>query len=180
MMQDSEQVLLPELAPGERLLWSGRPGQGLRLRTADAVMIPFSLMWGGFAFFWEFMVVSQQAPLIMRLWGLPFVCIGLYMIVGRFFVDSFLRARTHYGLTSTRVIIVTLRGSRQVKSLTLAGLTDITLSERKDHSGNIVFGPGSASNPFINNRRGATAPSFELIADARLVYERIRGAQHGG
>jgi hypothetical protein len=38
-------VLQKEIQPGEKLLWSGIPVQGLRLVGADLLMIPFSLVW---------------------------------------------------------------------------------------------------------------------------------------
>jgi hypothetical protein len=51
VIRDSEDLVSRELATNERLLWSGGPQTGVRLRPADALMIPFSLFWGGFAFF---------------------------------------------------------------------------------------------------------------------------------
>ena len=86
MSFEVEQKLRPELSSGEHLLWSGVPSQGLRFRPADVFMVPFSLMWGGFAIFWEYSVVSSKgAPVFFTLWGIPFVLVGLNMIFGRFF-----------------------------------------------------------------------------------------------
>ncbi|MBI3564423.1 MAG: hypothetical protein HY079_04415 [Elusimicrobia bacterium] len=93
-MDDSARVISAELGGDETLLWSGRPAQGLRLVLGDALMIPFSLLWGGFAIFWEVMVFRSGAPWFFRLWGVPFVCVGLYLIVGRFFADAWIRARS--------------------------------------------------------------------------------------
>ena len=71
--------------PREKLLWLGRPKQGLMFSKKDLLQVPFSLMWGGFAIFWESMAVRQvNAPFFFKLWGIPFVLIGLYLIIGRF------------------------------------------------------------------------------------------------
>ena len=102
----TEHILSAELRRSEKLIWSGRPRQGVFLTQKDAGMVPFSLMWGGFSFFWEFKAVSSGGPLFFDLWGVPFVLVGLYMIVGRFFYEAMLRSRTYYGLTNERVIII--------------------------------------------------------------------------
>src|SRR3954468_4100943 len=94
-----------ELARDERILWSGQPRQGLTLRAGDVLMIPFSLFWCGFAVFWEWSVLHSGAPGLFALWGLPFIGMGIYLVVGRFFAESWQRARTYYAVTSERVLI---------------------------------------------------------------------------
>jgi hypothetical protein len=76
------------LMRGERVVWEGRPPGGFMLTATDGLMIPFSLLWGGFALFWNISVWSMGAPLFFRLWGLPFLLVGFYMVIGRFFVDA--------------------------------------------------------------------------------------------
>jgi hypothetical protein len=176
-----------ELQRDERLLWKGRPRGGIRLRSSDAYLIPFSLIWGGFAIFWEFMALfgtpkKEQAALVFPLFGVPFVLIGLYLIFGRFFVDARMRARTEYGLTNRRAIIVSGLFSRTVKSIDLRSTPEITLTEKADRSGTITFGAapsyggyGRMQNPWLSGSSGQ--PAFDMIEDARNVYALIEQAK---
>jgi hypothetical protein len=179
---ETPRVIQDQLGPGERVLWSGRPAQGLVFRQVDVLMIPFSLLWGGFAFFWEYSVISAgNAPFFFMLWGIPFVAIGLYVIGGRFFVDAKQRANTSYGVTNQRVIIVSGILSTKIKSLSLRTLSDLSLDQKAGGRGSVTFGPsnfpswlsGGAAWPGMSS----TAPMFELIEDSRSVFEIIRKAQ---
>lgn len=182
MAVSTEQMLRPELGRDERLLWSGMPLQGVCFRSTDWLAVPFSLMWGGFAIFWEYSVsTAKTAPVFMMLWGIPFVLVGLYMIVGRFFADALMRRRTYYGLTDQRVILIDGMFNRQVRSLPLSTLGEISLSEKSNRSGSITFGPNAS--PYGSFGRiwpgigGKMAPAFDPIDDVRRVYALIREAQ---
>ena len=176
-----------ELSAGEKLLWSGRPRQGIFLRSNDIFLIPFSLMWGGFAIFWELSVLglnpgiksANSPPVFFALWGIPFVALGLYIMFGRFFVDVAQRSKTAYGVTNQRVIIRSGIFSQDTKSLNLRTLSDVTLSEKRDGSGTITLGPSvgyyswfaGAAWPGMSRR---LPPRFDNIPDAKRVYDLIR------
>jgi hypothetical protein len=166
-----------DLLPGEHIIWEGRPATGLIFRPMDAFMVPFSLLWGGFAIFWNVMVWVTEAPWAMRLFGLPFVVVGLYMIAGRFVIDSRSRARTRYLVTDQRVVILKTGGS-STKSLDIKRLPALELQERRDGSGTIRF--GDAASPFgaygwgIWGGNFDTTPQFARIEDVRSVYALIR------
>ncbi|XHS79026.1 PH domain-containing protein [Burkholderiaceae bacterium UC74_6] len=175
-----------ELSAGEQMLWSGRPRQGLVLRGADALMIPFSLLWCGFAIFWEYnAATAPNAPVFFALWGVPFVCLGLYIVFGRFFIEARQRTATHYAVTAERVLIVSGVFSREVKSLALKTLSDVSLRESSGGEGTITFGPQQAfagmsfAMPGWPGSAKFMAPRFDLIQDAKTVYQIIRGAQRG-
>jgi hypothetical protein len=175
-----------ELNPGERIIWSGQPQQGLMFRPADIFMIPFSLMWGGFAIFWEFGVVSSGAPLFFMAWGIPFVLVGLYIVFGRFFVDSAQRGKTYYALTNERAIIISGLFHQNTKSLDLKKLSEINISTKGNGRGTITFGASHpmawmyAGGGFPNMGRYQVAPSFEMIDDARTIYQHIKRLQKEG
>jgi len=172
------------LDSGESLIWSGAPRKGLVLRPSDAYMIPFSLLWGGFAIFWEAGVLHTNGPntTFMSIWGIPFVLAGLYLIVGRFFVDAGIRAKTFYGLTNRRAIIISGLFSRTINSLPLRTLADISLQERSDRSGTILLGRPQPYSPWSSGLRWPggsqySTPAFEMIPNAKTVHHQLLEAQ---
>lgn len=180
MDAETRKAISAELSGAERLLWAGMPKQGLRLRLSDLLAIPFSLLWGGFAIFWEFTAIDSGLPWFFQLWGIPFVLVGLYLIIGRFFVDSFQRSRTYYGLSDRNAIIVRSGFSKQVQILPLRTLPEVTLRENADGSGTISLGaPRHVSAAWSNNSWPGLhgPPMFEMIEGARPVYNQIRDAQ---
>ena len=180
MNDTPENQIVPFLMPNESLLWSGRPRQGVLFRPADAYLIPFSLLWAGFAVFWEFGVITSGAPLFFTIWGVPFVLVGLYIVIGRFFVDAWVRSRTAYALTTQRVLIVGGHRTHSVKSLRLNGLPEMSFTQRSDGSGSITFGASTPWWAVVSGWPGATksqTPAFESVNDVRSVFDRILSAQ---
>ncbi|MBM4046632.1 MAG: hypothetical protein FJ279_16095 [Planctomycetes bacterium] len=187
-MVDAQRRIESVMVSGERLLWSGQPKGGIQFRAADALLIPFGLVFCGFAIFWEVLALMATAKargpiaIAFPLFGVPFVLLGLYIVFGRFIVEAKRRERTFYGVTNERAIIISGLLSQSTKSLNLRTLSDITLSERSDGSGSITFGP---THPFGWPFQGTswpggsqyTSPCFDLIPNAREVYDVLRKAQ---
>lgn len=177
---DIENELRPHLISGEKLTWTGKPKTGIILRGSDAFLIPFSLLWCGFAIFWESTVVFTGAPFFFKLWGIPFVAVGLYITVGRFFVDAKKRAGTRYGLTEDRVIIKSGLFSKNVKSFNIKAVADISYKEKADGSGTITLGtadPRYAMMEGVEWPGAKQPPRLELIDDVKTVYDKLIAIQ---
>jgi hypothetical protein len=182
MRIEAEQDIRRELQSGERLLWTGSPRTGIRLQPADALLIPFSLLWGGFAVFWEASVIRTGAGGFFVFWGIPFVLVGLYITVGRFFYDAWRRARTVYGLTNDRAIIINGGFNREVRTVSLRTLGEVGVSERRDGSGTITFGSSNGVYGLFAGSgwpaAGRYAPvAFQAIDRVRDVQRRVTDAQ---
>lgn len=165
------------LNPGEEILWTGVPVQGVVFNKSDILLIPFTLMWCGFAIFWEWGVLQSGAPGFMAFWGIPFILIGLYMVFGRFFADSWRRRRTTYAITPNRVII---RRGNDLESLDLRSLSDLSLVEKADGSGTIFLGKSASGQAEFFRNSGwigtnkMLAPALERIPEAAAVYRLIQ------
>ncbi|HWY61071.1 MAG TPA: hypothetical protein VNW15_04140 [Rhizomicrobium sp.] len=167
------------LMPGERIVWTGQPRSGLRLTGQDLILVPFSLMWGGFAIFWEWGVTqAPNTPTFFSLWGVPFVLVGLYMIAGRFFVDSWLRGHTLYAVTNQRVLILRTVPTTRFTALAIDRLPELSLYESNDGTGTIRF--QQTMSPFYGRGFGGwnpaldPTPQFLAVPDARSVFAQIQ------
>jgi hypothetical protein len=141
-----------------------------------------SLLFSGVSIIWEVLAIASGAGLVFALTGVPFILFGLYMIGGRFPLDARRRNRTYYALTDRRIIIVSGLVSPEVQSISLRNLPNVVLDARGDGSGTITFGdknPLSAMYGSMYGRvfLGPGVPAFEMIQDARRVYDLILRAQ---
>ncbi len=178
------------LLSGERVVWSGQPIQGVRLFPRDLFLVPFSLIWGGFAIFWESSVLAQGAPPIFLLFGSVFAVAGLFMILGRFFIDARIRANTDYAVTDRRALIVRSGFFSNLQSVDLDTLGESSLDPRDDGRGTITFGGGSGPSLFNRSwdqwRIWVPAldprPQFLAVEDAKHLYTIIQnhGVYGGG
>lgn len=183
--------LQPELLAGESLLWSGQPLKKVIFHQRDLFTIPFSLLWGGFAIFWEWGVTGHfvgsphghPAPAFFELWGIPFVVIGQYLIWGRFVYTAWKKGRTYYGITNKRVIVICEGFGRKVIDGYLRNLDSASLSLRSDGIGTIEFGRPTMTafkwdfaqrsrNNQIDIDLGSLV--FFDIPDARAVYQIVQ------
>lgn len=173
---DLQDEFRPQLGTHERLVWAGRPKTGILFRPSDKFLIPFSLFFGGIAIFWETMAFVTGAPLFFKLWGLPFVIIGLYLMVGRFVLDAWKRANTVYGLTNERVLIRSGIFSKHMESVNLRSIAHLTLEQKPDNSGTIILEPVDLRYSMMQGMAwpGVKQPlSFEGIENVKSVYDKI-------
>jgi hypothetical protein len=165
----------------ETVRWTGEPPTGFLWRSSDLVLLPFSLVWTGFALFWESMVITAGAPLVMALFGVPFVLLGVYLVAGRFVWDANLRARTRYAVTDRAAYIVVSGFRGVVRRYAGSGLDDVGVERNADGSGTLRFGPdprttkqGPRSTSFVPQN------AFERIRDLDHAYDAVRAAAAGG
>ena len=166
---------------GERVLWSGQPRQGPMLHGTDAFAIPFALLWTSVPLFGGLAALRGPKGNSFALVPiLPFVLIGLYLLIGRFFVDAAQRRRTFYAVTNERVLIVSGLFSRNVQSLSLRTLDQVNVSSRASGRGTIMFGRNTYGSFTLSGWPGMgkyLPPMFDTIAEAAEVAKLIRDAQ---
>jgi len=184
--RDIPQLFKPDLQKDEKIVWSGQPTPSI-FSAGDIFVIPFSLMWGGFAYFWEFSVITMYLQkhnpglLFMVAWGIPFVVIGSYMIFGRFIVQSWQQKNTFYAVTNQRVLILSTFRGRSTQAIFLAAVPTVSKTVNNKGVGSIYFGDtffpvnSTLAPNAVMLRRGNTLvqSGFNNIKDVNKVYDLI-------
>lgn len=164
------------LSDNEQILWTGKPPKGFLLRKSDIFFIPFSIIWFGFAIFWEAIVIFSGAPFFFIIFGLLFVAVGLYIFIGRFFVDSYKRKNTVYAITNDRIIIKSKIFTNAVNSINIRTLSRIKFTENSRGLGTINLDAGSFKYNGIAGVESPVsrfAPKLEMIPNVKKVYNII-------
>ena len=166
MQYENERAIMPYLLPTESLAWTGRPATGFIFRKPDVFFIPFSLVWGGFACFWEYTVYRAGAPYF-------------FLLFGRFFYDILRRRKTVYALTSERILRLT---GKTLSAWNLKDLPQASIELSADRRGTIAF--GALTLPAMSGLGGSRAaasrvllPAFEKIQNATDVFNMVQSAQ---
>lgn len=176
---------------GERILWQGRPDTDVVWRDLLSSETVFGVFFTGFSVFW---IASASSIINMGphmggggigaifsffpLFGLPFLAVGLHMVIGRIFFDAYMRGKTWYTLSNEAAYIA--RDAMGRRSLKRYGFAEMLAPDLVDgHPGSIFFAEElkQYQSGSRNSSRRTTAKrtriGFRRIDDARTVYRLI-------
>ncbi|PWE26774.1 hypothetical protein C4N9_20260 [Pararhodobacter marinus] len=184
------------LDEGEQILWQDRPDGRLRPGDFFGFKLVFAIFFTGFAVLWiagaRWMSPTDGFDLF-PLFGVPFVLVGLYMMIGAPIWEAHVRRNTWYTLTDRAAFIATdLRGKRKLERHGFEDMNALSLAEgnpgtvwfRRQTSSyttttphrslpgpGVVPGmPGGVGGRHRRTRTTTTYKGFERITDARRVY----------
>lgn len=164
--EDREQ-LKQTLIDREKLLWTGRPKTGLMLHASDIYVIPFSIVWLGFLLFSD----GDDLFKSINFFKIPFLCFGLYFLIGRFFWNSKERKHITYGVTTTRILIKSGVFFEEIKSYDIKSFSNIELSLKKDGYGTIELNDGGFLNRIgMKPNWEPPTPQLDMIENPNEVY----------
>lgn len=175
------------LMPGETVLWTGQPPQGLRLTSSDFFLIPFSLAWSGIAtpaggaIMLKGITQPGLGSLVMIPFGGLFFFVGIHLLLGRFFVDRWIRRRTSYAITNRRAFIAVrslFRRTLRTVALTPGAPIAVSQGRRSDISIGVENHVSSAGSFFSRFRNDEGSFTFEGLNDGECVYKLLLQVQN--
>ncbi len=169
------------LAPNERILWQGRPGTGLSFNADALAKSAFGLFFFGFSIFWIVSAFTATAKSgdgsanVFPLFGIPFVAVGFYLVIGQYFWSVYVRGNTWYSLSDQRAFIARqIFGTKSLKSYPIAAGTPIEID-----MGDTTSMWFAEHKSYSRNNMTTRKIGFELITGGNDVYQMIRKIQAG-
>jgi hypothetical protein len=150
----------------------------------------FAVPFTGFAVFWMaaasgmlFGPHVQRAPApgafqFFPLFGIPFLLIGLGMLLSPLTYKRWARQNTRYAVTSKRVLVLKTKPTRSLQGMLIRDIPNVDKSVRPNGVGTVNFG-NPAMNMMFQNTGNSTScpvpmcPVFYNIADADFVYKTV-------
>lgn len=174
---DPRSEIIDQIEGDERLLWADKPARGIRFRTTDIFLTFFGIFWLGFSIFWTYM--AMDASILFALFGTPFLLIGVYLLIGRYFFDAISRKNTVYALTNKRIIQKSGLFTKTYKSVFLDNLPSLSYTEKADGSGDISFGQTlqSFKKRDRRNNQDFSITRMDYIPNVRSVHNKIADAK---
>jgi hypothetical protein len=169
-MDSVKQVFQEYLLKDEQILWNGQPEQKVFFTAMDIFLVPFSLLWGGFAIYWELTVtmIGRKGPVFVNIpfltFGLFFVIIGLYFIFGRFIYKTWAKKKTFYAVTNKRVLSLSYTFGQKFQEAVISRAFNISMGVRKDGIGTLTFGvPQSSFSALFNGQQFYANTGMDII-----------------
>lgn len=174
------------LSRDERLLWQERPASDLRLADFINLRLPFGLVFTAFAVFWmsaAFAMTRQTDTFdIFPLFGIPFVLVGLHLVIGAPLWDAYERAHSWYALSDRAAYIATeLFGKRKLVRYAVSDMNALELEDgergtvwfRKEVSLHTSRRRSRTGGSMGSTYTTTTRIGFKRIASPRSVYAMI-------
>ncbi len=185
----STEVTQERLAPGEEILWTGRPFGGFYLDPRTIFPAMFGVFFFIFALLTMARILADPKPMpidgfvVLTFWFVGVGSISVYFIFGRFWLDARRRQRISYMLTNERIIIRSGLIVPKKTVLDLASINNLSWESASRGGGHVLLAPRSDAvaawfhpgfNPWY---LGFGIPVLELIDEPEQVFDLIRTAR---
>lgn len=171
MQSRADALIRQELEPGERLLWSGRPGSIIdRQKLAESLVL-----CGPWLFIGIFIAACarQDGQSGGAIIAFVLCAIGIAFALGDLFSIPLQQVHQHYGLTNRRIIILHSLFERTIESFRLQSMQppNLLVSSRRNRHGTIEF--TDFARPCDDDPAEICAPKFVSVPEARHIADLI-------
>ena len=168
----------PYIDPDEQVLWESTPSYRLVVfRPIDWLLVPFSIVWSMGAFTGAASTIGSGG--VFTAFGLFFGAMAIYISVGRFVIDWYIRRNSVYAITDKRAFIAQSAFGRKLRELPITPALSVQFDDAARGSvwldGKPGFSEGMKSMGIWHGDDGGF--TFREIADPKNVYDLIQSVK---